>query len=182
MYNLKTVQSIKNILDNFVVENWDLESLNDSTFIKIDGVLVRAYIGAFKETNKNWGTWMIPSSQTFFQCLWKVIYRGDHGICKNSFWKEFFEDLFKEYPEGNTSGYRLVNYGNTIVYKGEDEYFPWVVSRRDHPGECSTFLDMTIGKEVFNGGKTIEDLLAKYGDLNPHDLANAIQDDWDSEE
>lgn len=180
MYTLKNIQTIKNILDNFVIENWNVESLHDSTFISLDGVIVRAYVSAFKHTNKDWGTWRIPSSQTFFQCLWKVIYRGDRKICRTPFWKSFFEELFQEYPEDNISGYRIIDYGTTIIYKGEDEYFPWVVSQQYHPEECETFLDRTIGEEVFDGGKTIEDLLSKYGDLNPRDLAKAIQDERDT--
>ena len=182
MRNLMNIQSIKNILDNFIIENWNVESLCDSTFIKLDGVIVRAYVSAYKETNRGQDTWILPSSQTFFQCLWKVIYRGDHGICRTPFWKVFFEDLFKEYPEDNISGYRIIDYGRAIIYKGEDEYFPWVVSQQYHPEECETFFDRTIGEEVFDGEKTIKDLLAKYGDLNPHDLAKAIQDDWYSSE
>ena len=163
MYNFMNVQTIKNILDRFVVENWNVESLRDSTFISLDGVIVRAYISAYNHTNRGQDTWFLPSSETFFNCLWKIIYRGPHDICKTPFWRGFFEELFKEYPEGDTSGYRLVNYGSSIVYKGEDDYFPWVVTQRNHPEECETFLDRTIGEEIFNGGKTIEDLIEKYG-------------------
>lgn len=113
----------------------------------------------------------------------RIIYYGTykHGkICRTPFWKSFFEELFQEYPEGNISGYRIIDYGRTIIYKGEDEYFPWVVSQRNHPEECETFLDRTIGEAVFNSGKTIEDLLEKYGDLNPHEMAEAIQYDEDT--
>lgn len=173
------IQGLKNVLDRFVVENFDLDEIANSDEIRISGPVMRAYIGAHKFKNLGDVTDYVITSREFFDCLGKVISR-DRTLRAKPFWNGFAEEILEMYPVDNQTGYRMINQGDTLIYRGEEDFLPWVVSQRYHPVETGTYLDNIIGDEIFNGLSTIEDLVAKYGDLNPYELAYKIQDERDT--
>ena len=99
------VQSIKNILDRFVIEDFDLDQLSKSDEIQISGLIMYAYIGAYKFKNRGDETSYVVSSREFFECLGKVISR-DNSLRTKPFWNGFAKEILCLYPANNQTGYR----------------------------------------------------------------------------
>ena len=128
------VQSLKNILDRFVIEDFDLDQLSKSDEIQISGPIMRAYIGAHKFKNCGDETSYVVSSREFFECLGKVISR-DNSLRTKPFWNGFAKEILCLYPANNQTGYR-----------GENDFLPWVVTQRYHPVEMGPSSIILSGK------------------------------------
>lgn len=165
------VQSVKNLADKFV----EMGMFDTISEVVGNPTILRTYKGAYASINR--GDDLIPhipSSQMFFNTLFKVLKRT-YEWRTDPFWIDFMEDLVRVYPP-ERKGYTVLG-GSYLLYRGEDDFFPWVVSTSDHPNKSATLLDRTIGEKVFNEGVDIDYLVEKYGDIDPHLMAGRIEYD-----
>lgn len=171
MENFMAVMFSKFLADKFV----EMEMISLISNIVGNPTILRAYTGAYMSVNKgNYVEPVIPSSRVFFNILFKVLVRS-YDCRTEQFWRDFVNEILDVYPLERT-GYVTIG-DHTLLYKGEDDFFPWVVATSDHPNNSTTFLDRTIGEEVFNKGVGIYQLVERYGIIDPYSMADRIQYD-----
>lgn len=176
-YVMMKMHDIKTVMDKMMEVNMLFIDGKTAIFNREDNSqILRAYTGALKEANKgNLGLCpRLPGNREFFNILFVIIMRSYFNGCKNDL---IINDFIKSIELFN--GYKVDMGLGLILYRGEEDMLPWVVSRRNHPSNTSTILDDTIGEMVFNQGMNINTLAENYHVEDPYQLAYAIADDMD---